>query len=271
MSEKLCTLRTKGGGGAKYTETSLWTNPSPSNAFAQQDVTLSESFTDYKYLKIKYRFSTTDAREYYVVYPQESVASAVASSNDCRLSWQEYNLSVTGNYVRFAYRPDTTTTSLNITNARQVSGTSTSNNYLIPLEILGLNELDHGKRFDETVLWTNSASSSTFAAQEITLSDDIDNYDYIAIDYKYANNTSDGDYSTVMQTPANIKKGGYNTSVTRCGLALDYISGGNANYARQVFYVSDTKLRFDIGRQFGGTNSSNANAIPLKVVGCKFR
>ena len=58
MAEKLCTLRGAGGGGAKQTETVLWTNSSPTSNFADQNVTLSDSMSNYDYLKFTYKKAT---------------------------------------------------------------------------------------------------------------------------------------------------------------------------------------------------------------------
>lgn len=52
----------KTGGGA-LSETILWTNPSPTSSFAAQDVTLSQPITDFTYIKIVCRFSTSNSTE----------------------------------------------------------------------------------------------------------------------------------------------------------------------------------------------------------------
>ena len=76
MSEKLCTLRTKGGGGGKYTETSLWTNPSPTSSFSGQTVTLSDSVSNYKYIAIKSGFNSSyysDSESMTIVVPVDEL------------------------------------------------------------------------------------------------------------------------------------------------------------------------------------------------------
>ena len=43
-----------GGGGGMLEETVLWTNPSPTSDFAAQTVTLSDSISNYDYIKFEY-------------------------------------------------------------------------------------------------------------------------------------------------------------------------------------------------------------------------
>ena len=124
--------------------------------------------------------------------------------------------------------------------------------------------------FTTTTLWTNNSSSSNFAAQEITLSDDIDNYDYIGVDYKYNTGSSDVGCHRMLMSSSDIKNATYNTSVARCGLEINIISSSNISFARQIYYINDTKLRFATTTQVGSSTTSNALAIPVRVVGCKF-
>lgn len=147
MAEKLCELRKKGGGGQKYTETSLWTNPSPNSAYSGGNVTLSESMDNFKYLMFKVKVSTT----------ANKVVSCIASVEDVKKSAIGLdNFQITVNsYVTSAYYSRSViysnSTTLTFRAAYQLNASGSSTAACIPLEILGLNELDHGKRFDETV------------------------------------------------------------------------------------------------------------------------
>ena len=40
-----------------------------------------------------------------------------------------------------------------------------------------------GGTLKETVLWTNGSPTASFAPQDVTLSDDIDNYDFLKIEF----------------------------------------------------------------------------------------
>ena len=55
MSEKLASIEKKGGG--KMSETVLWTNPSPSsNRSGTNTITLSESYENYDFIRIKFKY-----------------------------------------------------------------------------------------------------------------------------------------------------------------------------------------------------------------------
>lgn len=261
MSETLCTLRTKGGGSGKYTETSLWTNSAPTSDFGAQTVTLSDSIDNYKYIKIKYSFSTSyNTGNYlsnYIISVDEFKKSPYPeASGTARLnySFARMNTSNVAGYRRFYYASSTT-----------VRFGSTDTNALIPLEILGLNELDHGKRFDETTLWTNASPTSAFAAQVVTLSDDIDNYDYLKVNYRHS--TSNAIVCAALISPSDMKKSMYDLGNNRMEVTL----GSEATYFRRMTYASDTSISFSTAYKIGATGSSTSYSIPLSVVGCKFR
>ena len=127
-----------------------------------------------------------------------------------------------------------------------------------------------GAKLVETVLWTNSAPTSQFGAQEITLSDSIDNYDYIAIRYACNNSNQTGaSVSDDISLVSNVKNWGYNTSTYHnLGNLGSEISNNNI-YCRSVFYISTTSLRFANAYQVGTATSANAACIPLAVIGIK--
>lgn len=160
MAEKLCTLRTKGGGGGqKYTETSLWTNPSPSSSFSAQDVTLSESMDNFKYLAFKFGYSTTaqtgDCCGVEIVEVSEFKKASYPSSNSRVL----YVLGGSAS-VSFTRNVMYTSGTVRFGGAYQISTTTNNNAYCIPLEILGLNELAHGKRESSLGTLTYQTSSN---------------------------------------------------------------------------------------------------------------
>ena len=121
-----------------------------------------------------------------------------------------------------------------------------------------------GGQMVETVLWTNSnpSASSGFAAQAVTLSDDIDNYDYICVEYARGYN-----YLTtkakVFCSVSDFKTFGY--SAGKQSLALGMY--GNAAQFRAFYYDSDTQAHFGPNLQAG--SAVNANNIPLYIYGCK--
>lgn len=162
MAEKLCELKKKGGGGGKYTETSLWTNPSPTSDFAGgQNVTLSDSISNYKYIKINFAYAAsynTGKCNTSIVISTDDFKDMTYNTNDRRngVSLSCQNTSNTA-YSRMAiYISDTT---VRFGTCYQVPTNTTANANCIPLEILGLNELAHGKR--ESSLGTLSYQTSS--------------------------------------------------------------------------------------------------------------
>jgi hypothetical protein len=134
MSEVLASLKKKGGGS--LSETILWTNVSPTSAMGNGTLlTLSQDYTDFDYIMIIYRLSTTNPEEYSVIYPKDSVTWADTAASS-RMGIQGF---VTYQYARAISRlTSTNLNQLNVTNARQLQGTLTSTTVLIPIQIIGI-------------------------------------------------------------------------------------------------------------------------------------
>jgi len=263
MAEKLCALRKKGGGGQQYTETSLWTNSSPTSDFAGQDVTLSESFDNYKYVKVRYKLSKTNNTEAALIVTSDDLKKSLGGDNQINMNFGGRTTTTRDRIVRYI-----NSTTLTITVAYHLNGTTTSTSDLIPLEILGLNELDHGKNFDETILWTNNAPTSSYAGgSSVSLSQDIDNFDYIKVNYRLS--TTDSTEASVLMSVADIK----NSIASNNHNIMMFFSRPNAAsyYGRYVSYSSDTSLIISPAYQWNTTSTNNNCAIPLSIVGCKFR
>lgn len=127
-----------------------------------------------------------------------------------------------------------------------------------------------GGKYTETSLWTNSAPTSTFAGQSVTLSDSISNYKYVGIKFAYATNYSTGDcISTIILSVEDFKKGGYNTGVRRNNFSMSLSNVANTAYSRMVLYNDDNSVRFGTCYQVGTNTNANGNAIPLEILGLK--
>ena len=126
----------------------------------------------------------------------------------------------------------------------------------------GNNSSGGGGQMVETVLWTNSnPSASTFAAQAATLSDDIDNYDYICVEYARTYNQLTTK-SKVYYPVSDYKVYRYSNG-NLCGGFGAYF---NAYQNRPFYYDSDTQAHFGPNLQAG--SAVNANNIPLYIYGC---
>lgn len=142
MSETLCTLRTKGGGGgAQYTETSLWTNQNPTSDFAAQTITLSDGMSNYKYLAIAFKAHKTSTDAVRTIISVEDLGKLESSINKPLIRFAGTNSTPTSVSRQFLKVSDTT---ISIGGGYYTNTSGSSNSYAIPTEILGLNELAHG-------------------------------------------------------------------------------------------------------------------------------
>lgn len=137
MAEKLCTLRTKGGGGgATYTETVLWQNPSPSSDFNGQTVTLSDNISNYEYLAIAFtgvKSSTTVVR---AVVSVEDLGKMNITSNtpDIRIN----GTASANGYSRYVIKASDTTITFGAAYATNTQ--ALDNSRAIPIQIVGISE-----------------------------------------------------------------------------------------------------------------------------------
>ena len=120
----------------------------------------------------------------------------------------------------------------------------------------------HGKgvSIKRTTLWTNPSPSATFAAQSITLSDDMSNYDEIEIKGKsFYSGTAENLVMTT--TSASLLAGNsvmYGTSADSHSVAR----------VRDIYrYGADNKLYVTLCRYTGATTTNNTNAVPTEITG----
>ena len=135
MSETLCTLRTKGGGGAQQTETVLWTNSSPSSNFSSQDVTLSDNISNYDYIGIVTAFNTSGGNRSKTLMSVSDFKNSPfpQTGNQVTLNMGSATSSITMYRVAY-YSSDTT---IRIGTAVSSAG-NTNNAYVIPTQIVGI-------------------------------------------------------------------------------------------------------------------------------------
>lgn len=131
MAEKLCNLRKYGGGSLK--ETTLWTNNSPTSSFASQTVTLSDYVSNYDYIKITFRLSTSSTDTLSILVPKEDYSKYDGTSSGAGVMHVNSN---TG-YCRLART--FTGTSINFAPCWTVfAAAGSNNNLLIPVSIVGI-------------------------------------------------------------------------------------------------------------------------------------
>lgn len=133
MSEKLASIKKKGGGSGKYTETSLWTNPSPDANFTQTTVTLSDSISNYKYIAVKWKVSTSLSTTSTAMMLVDDFKSMLNQDGDN--AFFIASISPSGWARTVFYVSDTSVT---ISTSYRINTQGNSGSYAIPLEILGL-------------------------------------------------------------------------------------------------------------------------------------
>ena len=133
MAEKLCTLRKSGGGMSK---TVLWTNSSPTSAFAGQSVALSKGISDFKYLCIEVRYSTTDAGTLRYYYDTSELPTRVYNAGVPTPSAGIWRTGIV--HTRDMYYVDNTHFGFYDNKRIEGSSVTTNHNALIPTQIIGL-------------------------------------------------------------------------------------------------------------------------------------
>lgn len=241
--------------GGSLDETTLWTNPSPTSNFSGTTITLSDAISNYDYIKIAtrdYITASSDTQE--VVYPV-STFKQFSSGSDVEQAVQLFISGGAGTETRrLIYVTDT---SVEITNA-----SPGGQHYLVPQYISGL-KLKQGTT--ETSLWVNSSPTSSFAGgQNVTLSDSLDNYDYIK--FRWRISTTYENPNECLVSVKAFKK------MDMTSLATIMAFGGmNSNaddsYLRRIAYTSNTQVWF--GSSLKGTTTANTTNIPLEIIGIK--
>ena len=123
-----------------------------------------------------------------------------------------------------------------------------------------------GSGLTETQLWENSSPGATagFTAKKVTLSGNIENYDYICVEYAKAYNA--------LTTKAKVywKVSDFQNFALSAGSlvgSISSMSNGPTLNSRGVRYESATEVYF--GASYAGGSTTNTWNIPLYIYGCK--
>ena len=119
-----------------------------------------------------------------------------------------------------------------------------------------------GGSFAPTNLWTNDSPTSTFASNQVTLSQSVDNFTYIGI--KFRSSTTDDASIEVLTTVADLKK-----SVSGSSGARICIGANNSSYRydRGIAYDDATHITFGQAVRSNGSGTVNTLAIPTEING----
>lgn len=274
-------------GEGTFQETELWQNSAPTASFSAQSVTLSDDITNYDYIRVYWRYSTSDTTE----------SSELMSVSDFQQSETtgKPNMAIgvrtsspTKRGVNFM-----SNTSVGFASAVSDAG-NVANGNAIPTKITGLSPIvvsgtktitqngtgidvanyefvdvnvSGGGSLDETILWTNPNPTSDFAQQSITLSDDIDNYDYIKIEVKgNTSSTWSAPNICILCSVEDFKTTSSTAGHSRIAAGIRATSG---TYTRLFDYNDDTTINASNSVQVStGGNTNNTN-VPIKISGLK--
>lgn len=116
----------------------------------------------------------------------------------------------------------------------------------------------------ETTLWTNSSPTSSFGAQNVTLSQSIQNFNYIKIICRAS--TSVSTTSEAIYSKSFVLSCVSGNAAPRMALST---RTGSQSYVRIVNYASDTQIYFDTGHKRATSGDTNGYVIPTSIVGLK--
>lgn len=204
----------------------------------------------------------TNGKTYYMEgggYAINSYASAsktpTASGNSFDAGW---NLMTAGGYAH-------TTQGTSVTPSTSGASFSSGLNYMASSGYAYSAKPTGG--FSETTLWTNSSPTSSFAAQSVTLSQSIQNFDYIRINY---NLTKSNSTSGQVVYPSSYLASLTATSGNRINAGLTGGLNNNGNWVRTITAPSNTSIAFTTATRGASSSSSSDNLIPTSIVGLKF-
>lgn len=120
------------------------------------------------------------------------------------------------------------------------------------------------------LLWTNPDPSSSFAEQDVTLSDSVANYSKMRVEFYRT--TTDRAYLGTFDFPVMLPDNSdymYATGASKLKIALSWWTSGSDAYARQGAIKSDTVFHFFANRRINTSGTTNTHMIPYKLYGIR--
>lgn len=118
---------------------------------------------------------------------------------------------------------------------------------------------------EATTLWTNSAPTTAYGDNVVTLSDDITNYDYIGINYRPVGTSSSNPIMHLIYPVSDwitMSQSSWNGALMFASLQAGY-------YGRIAWYSSATQVHITQSFKMNGTGTQNASNVPAEIVGLK--
>ena len=122
-----------------------------------------------------------------------------------------------------------------------------------------------GGGMSEKVLWTNPNPTSSFSQSACSLSESVDNFDYIKVLYR-ASTSNNTQGSAIWPTSIiKISSGGANKIRT----SFSATDASSNIFSRIIGYNNSQSLTIGNARQWGQDIDNNTLAIPLEIIGLK--
>ena len=118
----------------------------------------------------------------------------------------------------------------------------------------------------ETALWTNPSPTAAFNAQAVTLSDSLQNYDYIRVYWKSRRGQT---AETYADFPKATVIGSVVAIDANCVTISSYDETGQYFFIRSVRYASDTSLNISTAYRLNYAASNNVYVVPTQICGLK--
>ena len=119
----------------------------------------------------------------------------------------------------------------------------------------------------ETLLWQNSSPSTAISYTTVTLSESIQNFDYIKV-VGQVNPSGDTTEIMALMPVAEFITIKESNTTTGTAFLLGYQKGSSERHYRLVYYVSNTQVKFS--RSDAGTSGTSTRTMPYKIYGVKY-
>lgn len=119
----------------------------------------------------------------------------------------------------------------------------------------------------ETLLWQNSSPSTAISYTTVTLSESIQNFDYIKV-VGQVNPSGDTTEIMALMPVAEFITIKESNTTTGSAFLLAYQKGSSERHYRLVYYVSNTQVKFS--RSDAGSSGTSTRTMPYKIYGVKY-
>lgn len=124
----------------------------------------------------------------------------------------------------------------------------------------------------ETLLWTNpNPTASTFAGQDVTLSQSIDSFKELKVKYLFSYNSSAliVRYFKFPVWDEDETEYAFPSGMSKYRAAFGHTNSSGNTYARAIFINNATSIHFTSCNRFNASGTANGNDIPLEIYGIK--